>query len=395
LAQFKINADANSITPLTARTFGELGFKERSNLQEWIAKGPSCLGEELLVIQKEFAGFSDTHERLDLLALDKQGSLVLIENKLDDTGRDVTWQALKYASYCSRLSKENVRQIYQEFLDKTDPGADARERMTEFLDADDYEEFTVNRGITQRIILIAANFRKEVTSTVLWLLNFKLRVQCFRVTPYSMGDQHFLNIEQIIPVKDVEDFLIVLADKSLDEVEGATEENNRQRVRREFWTEIIRAISGKTGLYQNISPSSQGWISAGSGVGGVSFGLVATRTSGRAEVYIYRGDGEENTYIYKQLYAQKDAIEAAFGGDLTWEPLEGKRACRIKSEMAGNILDRDQWPAMIEFMTGAMVRMENAFREPLAAINRKLRTGERAALAPAPTGATVEAAEGS
>jgi hypothetical protein len=58
-----------------------------------------AFGEELLVIQKEFSGFSDTHERLDILALDKQGSLVLIENKLDDTGRDVTWQALKYASY--------------------------------------------------------------------------------------------------------------------------------------------------------------------------------------------------------------------------------------------------------------------------------------------------------
>jgi hypothetical protein len=72
---------------------------------------PRCLGEELLVIQKEFAGYSDTHERLDLLAIDKQGSLVLIENKLGDTGRDLTWQALKYASYCSGLSKENVRCI--------------------------------------------------------------------------------------------------------------------------------------------------------------------------------------------------------------------------------------------------------------------------------------------
>ena len=66
------NTEANSITPLTARTFGELGFKERGNLREWIAKEPSCLGEELLIIQKEFAGFSDTHERLDLLALRPQ-----------------------------------------------------------------------------------------------------------------------------------------------------------------------------------------------------------------------------------------------------------------------------------------------------------------------------------
>jgi hypothetical protein len=379
MAQFKINIESNSIVPLRARSFGELGFRERSNLQEWIAKEPSCLGEELLVIQKEFAGFSDTHERLDLLALDKQGSLVLIENKLDDTGRDLTWQALKYASYCSSLSKENVRRIYQDFLDKTHPGSDAEERIKDFLDADDYEEVAINRGITQRIILIAANFRKEVTSTVLWLLNFKLRVQCFRVTPYSMGDEHFLNLEQIIPTKDVEEFMIGIADKSLDEIEGATEEKNLRAVRREFWAEIIRAMAGKTGLYQNISPSVRGWISAASGVRGVNYNFSTSRGYGRVEVYIDRGDGEENTFIYDELHSQKDSIEAAFGGQLTWEPLESKKACRIKSEVAGNIFDRDQWPALIEFVTGEMVKMENAFKEPLAEINRKLRNRDRAA----------------
>lgn len=56
-----------------------------------IAKAPSCLDEELLIIQKEFDGFDGTNERLDLLALDRSGALVIIENKLDDTGRDVTW----------------------------------------------------------------------------------------------------------------------------------------------------------------------------------------------------------------------------------------------------------------------------------------------------------------
>jgi len=186
---FRIDAQSNSIVPLTPRTFGDLGFKERNNLQEWIAKAPSCLGEELLIIQKEFAGLSDTNERLDLLAIDKQGLLVLIENKLDDTGRDVTWQALKYASYCSGLSKENVRRIYQEYLDKSGPGIDARAKTAEFLETDDYEDIVVNNGFTQRIMLISADFRKEVTSTVLWLLNFKIRVRGFRVSPFSMGTE--------------------------------------------------------------------------------------------------------------------------------------------------------------------------------------------------------------
>ncbi len=134
-----------------------------------------------------FAGFTDTQERLDLLALDKEGRLVIIENKLDDTGRDVTWQALKYASYCAGLRTENVCAIFQEHLQKSGQDGAAAELIADFLGVGDLADVTLNRGLTQRIMLIAANFRKEVTSTVLWLMNFRLQVQCFKVTPWSMG----------------------------------------------------------------------------------------------------------------------------------------------------------------------------------------------------------------
>lgn len=55
-------------------TFNSLNLKERQDLQEWIADEPESLGEPLLIIQKEFDGFADTRERLDLLALDKNGN---------------------------------------------------------------------------------------------------------------------------------------------------------------------------------------------------------------------------------------------------------------------------------------------------------------------------------
>ncbi|HLM39878.1 MAG TPA: hypothetical protein VK434_09835, partial [Microvirga sp.] len=60
--------------------FGELGLRERDHLQEWLAALPDALGEELLIIQKEFDGFADTRERLDLLALDKEGLLISTRN---------------------------------------------------------------------------------------------------------------------------------------------------------------------------------------------------------------------------------------------------------------------------------------------------------------------------
>jgi RecB family endonuclease NucS len=102
---FTVNYQTNRISPVKTKSFNELGLTERKHLQEWLAHEPSALGEELLIIQKEFDGFDDTRERLDLLALDKDGNLVIIENKLDDSGRDVVWQALKYASYCASLTK--------------------------------------------------------------------------------------------------------------------------------------------------------------------------------------------------------------------------------------------------------------------------------------------------
>lgn len=250
---FRIDKDDNSIKPLKARSFSELGFKERQHLQEWIAKYPSCLGEDLLIIQKEFAGFSDTQERLDLLALDKKGRLVIIENKLDDTGKDVTWQAMKYASYCASLKTESICGIYQDHLSRTGQPGMASELIADFLEVADLSEVTLNRGVSQRIMLIAANFRKEVTSTVLWLMNFKLQVQCFKVTPWSMADDLFLNVEQIIPVKDTQDFVIGLADKAQDEVQTSSAEAARNTIRREFWGEVIRVMQTKSRLYDNIS----------------------------------------------------------------------------------------------------------------------------------------------
>ena len=363
---YLIDRAANLIHPLKRVSFKELGFKERAHLQEWIAHEPQSLGEELLIIQKEFAGFSDTNERLDLLAIDKQGSLVIIENKLDDTGRDVTWQALKYASYCSTLSKEEVRVIFQEYLEKIGSDQSASDILSSFFDDHDYDDLQLNKGISQRIILVAANFRKEVTSTVLWLSNFRVRIQCFKATPYSMADDLFLNIEQVIPTKDTEEFTIGLADKAKVEVEGIESEAKRHPIRRKFWGEVIKAMNAtNSNLYQNISPGKESWISAGSGVRGLGFNLVATKDYARAELYIDRGDKIENEAIFDRLLLEREAIESDVGSPLAWERLDAKRACRIKLEGPGNIFDPDHWPSMISFMVSGMTKLELALKPRL------------------------------
>lgn len=365
---FRIDKAKNEIAPLDVRTFSELGFRERANLQEWIAKYPEALGEELLIIQKEFAGFSDTNERLDLLALDKQGSLVIIENKLDDAGRDVTWQALKYASYCASLSRENIRTIYQEYLFRGSNGGSAEEKLCEFFDVDEFQELSLNKGVTQRIILIAAYFRKEVTSTVLWLMNFNVRLQCFKTTPYALNDQLFLAIEQIIPTREAEEFMVGLAAKAQDEVVDAGAQNARHALRREFWGQLLPEINQRTELYRNITTSQTNWISAGTGIRGLGLNFVVTGDACRAELYIDRGNKADNEKVFDLLFEKKGQFEADFGSKLIWERLDTRRACRIKAEMPGDIFDKSRWPTMIADMADAMVRLESAFRKQIGPV---------------------------
>jgi hypothetical protein len=64
-----LNNEKNRVSKkLEQQNFKELKMSEVNHLQEIIA-----------------------NERLELLALDKAGNLVVIKNKMDDSERDVTW----------------------------------------------------------------------------------------------------------------------------------------------------------------------------------------------------------------------------------------------------------------------------------------------------------------
>ncbi|MCC5850220.1 MAG: DUF4268 domain-containing protein [Verrucomicrobia bacterium] len=377
---YKIDKSTNRIQPLDEKSFGSLGFTERHHLQEWLAHAPQALGEDLLILQKEFDGFDDTRERLDLLALDKDGNLVIIENKLDDSGRDVVWQGLKYAGYCSNLSKGQVVEIYQQFLNKEAerigvPPADAKESLVEFLDAVDFAEVSLNKSQSQRMMFVAAKFRKEVTNTALWLIGHGISCQCFKVTPYLSGDELFLNVEQIIPTPESEEFMIGMAAKEAEEKAVGHEVKKRHRLRLAFWEQLLDVLKGSPGsLFDNISPGKDNSIGASSGLSGVSYNLVFGKKAVRVEVYLSRASAEENTFLFDYLHAQKDAIEAAFGKKLDWQPLSGKKTCRICHEQPFDGFDPENWAEIIQWFNLHVPKLEQAFKGPISEASHKLKT---------------------
>lgn len=100
----------------------------------------------------------------------------------------------------SSLSKVQIADIFQQFLDRHQGGGNAVERICNFLGEDEFEDVVLNSGNTQRIMLIAANFRREITAAALWLMGHGIRTQCFTVKPFLNGSDLFLDIRQIIPV---------------------------------------------------------------------------------------------------------------------------------------------------------------------------------------------------
>lgn len=371
---FRVDRSQNRLSRLVQKRFSDLNLRERDHLQEWLANQPDALGEELLIIQKEFDGFDETRERLDLLALDKDGNLVVIENKLDDSGRDVTWQALKYTAYVSGLTKTQIVDIYQQYLDRFCGGGNAVARLCEFMEVEDLGEIHLNPGNDQRMMFIAANFRREVTATVLWLLSRGIKAKCFKVTPFMLGEELILDIQQIIPTPEAADFMIGMSTKDNEEKVTHDTQKQRHKLRYEFWEAALERLRADgVEIYRNISPARNHWLSAGSGVRSCPYQMIFSRDEARVELNFGRSEAAENKWLFDQLFSQKDQLEARFGAPMTWRRMDENKQSLIVYAQPFDGYNRAVWPEMIDWLTTHIQKLETTFREPLARLNRQVR----------------------
>lgn len=141
--------------------------------------------------------------------------------------------------------------------------------------------------------------------------------------------------------------------------------------REEFWKDLLDMSRERTKLFSNICPGRYHWIGTGAGKSGISYNFTIKTDSGAAELYIDHDQetGQGNKAIFDALHAQRDAIEQDFGGSLSWERLDNKRACRIKIEFRDGGLDTpDSWPQLQDEMIDGMIRLEKATRTRLARI---------------------------
>ncbi len=202
---FRVNPADRTSRSVPEVEFANLGLQERRDIQEWIVANPGILGEDLLIIAKEFSDFDNTNDRLDLLAVDSEGKLVIIELKRDNSGVDVHWQAIKYASYLRHATQSDIVGMLASHENVSQ--SDAEERLAQHVESGALENLNSN----QRIILASHRFAREVTSAALWL-NDKSGgenlITCVQLIPHQDGDTLYVQSNTIIPVAGTEPYTI-------------------------------------------------------------------------------------------------------------------------------------------------------------------------------------------
>ncbi len=348
---YKINKAAKELIEIKPTTFKKIEALERQDIQQWIKSTPNIFGEELLFIAEEYNNWDTTEERLDLLALDKEGRLVIIENKRDDSGTNVTWQALKYAAYCSTITPNQIIDIYMNFKHLNQD--EAKDEILTFLslnnnfdDNNSLENLELNKNNTQRIILTSNSFRKEVTSAVYWLINNQINIKCFELTPYLSENDLLLSVEQILPPKDIEDFIVKNAEKQKEEDTS----NIRGKLYRNFWEIFVSECRKSDNIYAHRNTTKGDYLQVTLIQTDVKINCEARQKACRVVITLQSADERINKARFDQLYTHRDEIQNKLQYSLNWERKEGQQQSRITKETTSyDITNKQHWNDIHKF----------------------------------------------
>lgn len=217
---FSVDRDGEKLEHLPEQDFVQLNILEREDLEEWAIEEPRILGEDLLVITSEYAKFEDLRDRLDILAIDSEGKLVVVELKRDKADRTTDLQAIKYASYCATLTAEEIQKDYRDFWNQRNGEnlslEEVGQKFANFLNQNITDEvpYTDDRWANfelddkPRILLVAGSFGPEISSPVMWLNEeYNMDITCTRIQAYKHRDRVVLNSQQVIPIPEAEEYL--------------------------------------------------------------------------------------------------------------------------------------------------------------------------------------------
>lgn len=222
----------NQLVKLDETTFKDQGLKE-IDLQKMLKSQINAISPDTLIVSEEFGDWEKNKNRIDLLGIDKDASLVVIELKRTTDGGYMELQALRYAAMISTLTFDKLVEIYGTYLSKNGNKTNPEEGLLDFLGWEDQHEEEFAQDV--RIVLASAEFSRELCTSVMWLNDFGLDIRCVRMNPYASKDGTFLDIQTVIPLPEAEEYQVRIREKTMKERE--IRKRSRDTARFEVTTE--------------------------------------------------------------------------------------------------------------------------------------------------------------
>jgi|CXWL01.1.fsa_nt_gi hypothetical protein len=206
---------SDRLQEIEATSFSAAGKREREDIQRLLRNQIEIISPDTLIIAEEFGEWEDSRRRIDLLGIDKNANLVVFELKRTDDGGHMELQALRYAAMVSTMTFDNAVEVYGEYLRKNNSDKDPERNLLNFLEWDENDGESFAQDV--RIVLVSAEFSKEITTTVLWLNNYEIDIKCIRIKPYNDNGRTLVDVEQVIPLPEASNYITQIATKGKQE----------------------------------------------------------------------------------------------------------------------------------------------------------------------------------
>jgi hypothetical protein len=135
-------------------------------------------------------------------------------------------QAIRYSSMISNMTFKKAVTTYSRYLHKNNITKNAEEVLIDFFGWDETLEEDFGKDV--KIILVSADFSKELTTSILWLIERNIDIRCIRIKPQKDTNKLYLDIQQIIPLPETSEYQVSLREK-VNEERNARNESKRAK----------------------------------------------------------------------------------------------------------------------------------------------------------------------
>ncbi|RMH46382.1 MAG: hypothetical protein D6686_15205 [Alphaproteobacteria bacterium] len=237
------------IRPLAKTTFGQVQLQERRDLQRLLRANIAVVAPDTLVIAEEFGDWDESRRRIDLLGIDRDANLVVIELKRTEDGGHMELQAIRYAAMVSTMTFDQAADVFARYLaqiGRTD--TDARAELLDFLGWDEPDEDAFAQDV--RIVLASAEFSRELTTSVLWLIERGIDIRCVRLQPYGLDGRILVDVQQIIPLPEAAEYQVRVTEKKRKEREARTDTRDRTSYDVTLGGRQLKGLPKRHAIYQ-------------------------------------------------------------------------------------------------------------------------------------------------